>query len=180
MLKLAIAMLIFIVCSYVGFQYGEVFKKRSVQIREMVKSLNILQNYILYGTMPLPEAFELVAEKVNIPFSNILINLAKSLYNNDVESVYSGIVAEYKKYKEEIYLSDDDLKIMSDFFRSLGESGVYGQEKIFSLAIENLKMNVKDSDEQMKKYVKLYRYLGACIGGMIGIFILWFIIIKLK
>lgn len=172
MLKIAISIIIFIVCSYVGFEYGEVYKKRSMQLKEVLKSLSILQNYILYGTVPLPEAFDLLSEKIIIPLSYISKGLSQSLYENKVETVYDGVFKEYEVYKDEIYLNNDDLKVLSDFFKSLGESGVYGQEKIFTLAIESIKVNLKDSNEEMKRNVKLYRYLGACIGGMIGIFIL--------
>lgn len=172
MLKAALGIIIFIICSYAGFLYGESFRKRTMFLKEVLKGITILQNDILYGTIPLPEALESLSGKLMKPLSEFTYELSQRLMEGTTESVYDGAVDEYKKLENEFYLYDEDKKIIGDFFRSLGLSGVYGQEKIFTLAIEGIKVNLKDSEETAKKNVKLYRYLGACIGGMIGIFIL--------
>lgn len=172
MLKIALGIIIFIICSYIGFLYGETFRKRTVFLKEILKGLAILQNDILYGAMPLPEALDNLSRKLMNPLNTFLSEVSKKLIDGSVDSVFDGASLEYKNYEEEFYLYDEDKKVLEDFFRSLGESGVYGQEKIFTLAIEGIKVNLKDSEEIAKKNVKLYRYLGACIGGMIGIFIL--------
>lgn len=172
MLKLGFGIMIFIITSYVGFQYGETFNKRFYQIREILKGITILQNDILYGSKPLPESFEDLSYKIGEPFSTFSKGIKEELISGNVESVYDGAAKEYKKIEDKCYLNDDDKKIMSDFFKSLGESGVYGQEKIFILAIEGLKVNARESEENAKKNVKLYRYLGICLGAMIMIFIL--------
>ena len=62
--------------------------------------------------------------------------------------------------------------MLGDFFKSLGDSGVFGQERIFSLALEGIRMNLKEAEEAAKRNVKLYRYLGVCIGAMLTIFVL--------
>lgn len=172
MLKVTLGIIIFMICSYTGFLYGESFRKRTVFLKEVLKGLTILQNDILYGTMPLPEALESLSEKLMKPFSTFTRGVAEKLMDGSTESVYDGAAVEYKKLENEFYLYDEDIRVLEDFFKSLGSSGVYGQEKIFTLAIEGIKVNLKDSEEIAKKNVKLYRYLGACIGGMIGIFIL--------
>lgn len=172
MLKASLGIIIFIICSYTGFLYGESFRKRTVFLKEVLKGMTILQNDILYGTIPLPEAFENLSEKLMKPLSTFSYEVSKKLMDGSAESVYDGAAIEYKKLENDLYLCDEDKKILGDFFRSLGSSGVYGQEKVFALAIEGIKVNLKDSEEAAKKNVKLYRYLGACIGGMIGIFIL--------
>ncbi|HCW52942.1 MAG TPA: stage III sporulation protein AB [Clostridium sp.] len=172
MLKLTLGIVIFLICSYVGFQYGETFRKRTVFLKEILKGLVILQNDILYGAMPLPEALNNLSKKLTKPLSTFLSGVSKKLIDGSVDSVFQGVQSEYKYYENEFYLYDEDKKVLEDFFKSLGESGVYGQEKIFTLAIEGIKVNLKDSEEAAKKNIKLYRYLGACIGGMIGIFIL--------
>lgn len=172
MLKAALGIIIFIICSYIGFLYGESFRKRTIFLKEVLKGMAILQNDILYGTIPLPEALENLSGKLMKPLSEFTHEVSQRLMDGSTESVYDGAVVEYKKLENQFYLYDEDKKILGDFFRSLGSSGVYGQEKIFTLAIEGIKVNLKDSEETAKKNVKLYRYLGACIGGMIGIFIL--------
>ena len=155
MLKITLGMIIFFICSYIGFVYGETFRKRTVFLKEILKGLTILQNDILYGTMPLPEALDNLSGKLMKPLSTFLSEVSKKLIDGSVDSVFHGAALEYKNYEEEFYLYDEDEKILEDFFRSLGESGVYGQEKIFTLAIEGIKVNLKNSEEIAKKNVKL-------------------------
>lgn len=172
MLKLVLACVLFGICSYVGFEYGEGFNRRKMQLKEILKSLIILQNDILYGSTPLPEAFENFSYKVDEPIHNFINGIRKKLVSGSVESVYEGVVDEYMALKGKFSLNESDIKILGDFFRSLGESGVFGQEKIFSLAIEGIRMNLKDAEDTAKRNVKLYRYLGVCLGGMLTIFVL--------
>lgn len=172
MLKLIFAVCIFLISTYVGFAYGETFRKRQNQLKEILKALTILENDVMYGTVPLPEALGNLSHKVSRPLSSFIEAIAHRLIKGDVESVYEGALQEFSKLENEFCLHDEDKKVMEDFFKSLGESGVYGQEKIFFLAIEGIKMNLADADESAKKNIKLYRYLGACLGAMVIIFII--------
>jgi stage III sporulation protein AB len=171
-LKLSLSMCIFILSTYIGFAYGETFRKRQSQLKEILKALTILENDVMYGTTPLPEALENLSHKVCKPLSKFIEAIANRLTKGDVESVHQGALEEFLILEKEFYLNKDDKKIMEDFFKSLGESGVYGQEKIFFLAIEGIKMNLNDADDSAKKNIKLYRYLGVCLGAMIIIFII--------
>lgn len=172
MLKLTFIISIFIISTYVGFAYGDTFRRRQEELKEILKGLTILENDIVYGVTPLPEALEKLSHKLNEPSKLFVKAIADRLIKGDVESVYEGVIKEFIILKDKFYLYEEDKKIMSDFFRSLGESGVYGQEKIFSLAIEGIKLNLKEADEFAKKNIKLYRYLGICFGAMISIFIM--------
>jgi stage III sporulation protein AB len=171
-LKLIFAISIFLTTTYIGFAYGETFRKRESQLKEILKALTILQNDIVYGTTPLPEALSNVSEKINEPLRGFVEAVTKRLVQGDVESVYEGALEEFKLLENKFYLYAEDKKVMGDFFKSLGESGVYGQEKIFSLTIEGIKINLEDANEGAKKNIKLYRYLGACLGAMIIIFLI--------
>ena len=72
--------------------------------------------------------------------------------------------------KEKLRLNADDYKILEDFFKTLGSSGISGQEKIFSLALENIDINYKEAKKKEKENIKLYRTLGISIGAMLAIF----------
>ncbi|MBQ3420195.1 MAG: stage III sporulation protein AB, partial [Romboutsia sp.] len=127
MFKAILGIIIFIICSYIGFQYGEIFRKRTVFLKEILKGLTILQNDILYGTIPLPEALYNVSKKLMKPLSTFVLAVSRRLTDGSVDSVYQGAELEYKNYESDFYLYDEDKKILEDFLKSLGESGVYGQ-----------------------------------------------------
>ena len=79
-------------------------------------------------------------------------------------------VASCGENKEKLSLNSDDYKILEDFFKTLGSSGISGQEKIFSLALENIDINYKEAKKKEKENIKLYRTLGISIGAMLAIF----------
>lgn len=172
MLKLIIIFMLFFIASYIGFLYGETFRKRYEELKEVLKILIILQNEILYGSTPLPEALSNIEKKTTKPLKTLISNVNKKLYAGEAESVYSAFKDEYISLENYFYLSESDKNFLIDFIKSLGESGLYGQEKIFNLVIENIKSNLKDAEEETKKNIKVYRYLGICIGAMITIFLI--------
>ena len=80
------------------------------------------------------------------------------------------IFKNFSKHKDEFNLKEEDLNIIKDFFFSLGESGVYGQEKVFSLTSEELKRKYLEAEEECKVNRKMYRGIGVCVGAIIAIF----------
>ena len=104
------------------------------------------------------------------PIKSTLSDVSSRLSNNEVESVYSAFKKEYKNGSQDYFLKREDEVIINDFFKGLGETGVYGQDKIFNLTIENLKVNCSTAEELAKKNSKMCRVLGICLGAMISIF----------
>lgn len=96
--------------------------------------------------------------------------MANMLDEGTSNSVYESFEKAYLENKEKLSLNSDDYKILEDFFKTLGSSGISGQEKIFSLALENIDMNYKEAKKKEKENIKLYRTLGISIGAMLAIF----------
>ena len=172
MLKLIFLLMIFITSSYLGFIYGETFRKRHNQLKEILKGLSILEGEVISGSTPLPEALDSISFKVRYPLNKVIEKVKDRLIDGDVESVYEGFIEEFLVLEDEFYLNDSDKRILEDFFKSLGDSGVYGQKKIFDLAIEEIKLNIEEANDISKKNTKLYRYLGVCFGAMVTIFLI--------
>lgn len=172
MLKIVAIFIIFLACSYIGFYYGENFNRRYKNLNDILNSLLILNNEVIYGNTPVPQALRNVADKSSYPLKSLLLKVSEKLINGESQSVHDAFKDEYEKIKEEFHIIDEDKKILSDFARGLGESGVYGQDKIFNLTIENIKNNCKKSESIASKNTKMYRSLGICIGAMIAVFLM--------
>lgn len=172
MLKLMFLLMIFIISSYLGFIYGETFKKRHDQLKEILKALSILEGEIMYGSTPLPEALDNISFKVREPLNKVIKGVKDKLICGNVESVYEGFIEEFSVLEDEFYFNESDKRILGDFFKSLGDSGVYGQGKIFALAIDGIKLNIEEANDIAKRNTKLYRYLGICFGAMVIIFLI--------
>lgn len=171
MLKIIAISIIFLACTYIGFYYGESFKRRSKQLKSILKSVMFLNNEVMYSNTPLPEALKYISMKVESPIDDILSKVAASLEGGESKSVYEAFSEQYHESKSNFNLFEEDKGIIKDFLKGLGESGVYGQDKLFNLTIENMKINCKTADELAKRNSKMYSAIGICIGAMIAIFL---------
>ena len=97
--------------------------------------------------------------------------MLEGVKNLSNEGLYTSFKKAYLKKEEEIYFYKEDKHILEDFFKSLGSTYIYGQEKVFNLALENLKINLSEALELSKVNTKMYRCLGLSIGAMLLIFI---------
>jgi stage III sporulation protein AB len=172
MLKIMLIIVIFTLCTTVGFIYGDSFRKRYQHLKESYKGITILQNHVVYNNTPLPEAFEDVSHKMKEPMAELLSAVSNRLSKGADGDVYSNFCEVYKNVESDFYFEKEDKSILEDFLKSLGDSGIYGQEKIFRLTLENLRVNIDEASELAKKNTKLYRYLGISFGAMISIFLL--------
>lgn len=162
--------LMFLICTFIGFFLGENYKRRSIHLKEFQKALLLLNNEIIYANTPLPDALLEVSKKVSEPVSDIFSDMSLALENGYTGSIYESFENAYEKTKEKINLTSDDNKIISDFFKTLGSSGVTGQDKIFKLTLDNIDINYKEARKFEKENIKLYRTLGLSIGAMLAIF----------
>ena len=124
----------------------------------------------IYANTPLPDALMEISKKVSEPVSEIFSDMSFALENGYTGTIYESFESAYMKSKEKMNLSDDDHKIISDFFKTLGSSGVTGQDKIFKIVLDNIDINYKEARKFEKENIKLYRTLGLSIGAMLAIF----------
>ena len=162
--------LMFIICTFIGFFLGENYKRRSIQLKEFQKGFLLLSNEIIYANTPLPDALLEISKKVSEPVSEIFSDMAFTLESGYTGSIYESFEGAYSKLREKINLTEDDSKIISDFFKTLGSSGVTGQDKIFKITLDNIDINYKEAKKFEKENIKLYRTLGLSIGAMLAIF----------
>lgn len=170
MYKLIGSFIIFLCSTYIGFYFGEKYKNRNKQLNTLLKGLLFLNNEVIYSNTPIPEALKYVALKMEYPFKDIIFKAALKLDEGSALSIYEAFKEEYNKNL--FFFNKEDLNIIKDFLLSLGESGVYGQDKLFNLTIENLKINCKSSEELAIKNVKMCRSLGMSIGAIIFIYLI--------
>ncbi|MFL0268397.1 stage III sporulation protein SpoIIIAB [Candidatus Clostridium radicumherbarum] len=172
MIKFLSCFIILATSTIAGFVYAEGFRKRVKQLNEFERSLGQLENEIEYTHTPLPEALYSVSEKSESPVKEIFEKISKLLYKNEVDSVYNAFKKCLEYEANSLNLNSDDLKVILDLSKSLGESDIEGHRKIFSLLKVNLKKRINIAEETMNKNLKLYRYLGFSIGAMIVIVLL--------
>ena len=172
MIRILACILIIAACSMIGLIYAEELKKRSFQLREFQSALLQLQNEIIFTHTPLPEAFIKLAEKSKNPISKVFRNIGNMLLSNKVDNVFQAFSESFKGEEKEINLSKNDIDIILDMAKALGESDIDGHKKIFLLADNNLKNKIEEADCLVAKNAKLYRYLGFSFGAVVAILLI--------
>lgn len=172
MVKIIIIIIVLCISSLIGFLYGEMYRKRPLDLKECYKAIMFLQNEVIFNNTPLPDGLIEIGEKLREPYSDLLLKVGEDLIKGNEIGVLEAFEKAFKIYEKDFYMQKEDKKIISEFLLSLGSSFIYGQEKVFKLCLENLKINIEEADTLAKKNTKLYRYLGVCIGAMIAILII--------
>lgn len=172
MLKVIGCLIILGASTGIGFTYAEKFRKRTTQLNEIQRCIHQLENEIVYTHTPLPEAIRDVAKKSINPIQQIFKEVADLLFSNEVDNVYEAFSNVLVNQKENLNLKREDVNIILDLAKSLGESDINGQLRMFSLTLENLKKKIKDSESLMNKNVKMYRYLGFSLGAMLVVILI--------
>jgi stage III sporulation protein AB len=152
-----------------GYIYSERLKYRVVQLNEIQRAVYQLQNEIKYVHALLPDAFKSVASKSREPIKELFNKTSELLSDNEYENVYEAMNSAMNLIKSKLNLTFEDINVILDLSKTLGESDIEGQNNIFSLTIENLKKQIKISEEFMNKNIKMYRYLGFSFGAMLVI-----------
>jgi stage III sporulation protein AB len=152
-----------------GFIYSERLKYRVFQLNEVERAIHQLQNEITYVHALLPDAFKSVAQKSKNPIKELFNKTGELLSGNEYDNVYEAMNSAMNTIKSGLNLNCDDINVILDLSKTLGESDIEGQKNMFTLTIGNLKKQIKISEEFMKKNIKMYRYLGFSFGAMLVI-----------
>lgn len=172
MLKLIGCLLILGGTTIGGILYGDTYRKRLIQLKELERAILQLQNEISYIYTTLPEAFLKIANKSKEPIKCIFERVSELLLTNKVDSVYEGLSKAIEANIDKLSLNHEDIDIFLDLSKNLGESDVESQHSIFNLAISNMKKQINEAEILKSKNLKMYRYLGFSLGAMLVILLI--------
>ena len=170
MFKYVAISILFVLCTFLGYYFGEKYKDRSNQIKEIQKAMILLNTEVVFSNTAIPQALIKISNAITDPFANIFKFTAKLLDEGIAANVSEAFRYSYKKNNEYIRLNLNDYRILDDFFKVLGESGVVGQEKIFKITMDSLAINSIEADKEARVNSKMYRTLGLCLGLVFAVF----------
>ena len=123
-MKYFFLLLIVLMTSYAGVIYGSTFIKRLSQLKEIQNAILILQNEVVYSYTPIPEAIENSVDKIKQPINNLFKRVHELLKDNKVDSVFNAFDIAYNEQKDMINIKREDMEIIFDFAKSLGQTAV--------------------------------------------------------
>ena len=172
MFKIIILVAIVLICSLIGYVYGESFKERYLELSELMRNLIDMENEIVYSYRPLPVVLEMVGRKSDGVVADIFLDTASLLENGEMDDIKTAFSISLDNQKEQIAMTKEDFDIILDLSKSLGDTDILGQEHIFALAKEKLSKRVNIAEKEYSDSCKMYKYLGVSVGLMIAIFLI--------
>lgn len=172
MLKFLGSSIVILFSTLAGIIYAQSYVYRVKELNEMARCVCQLQNEIVYTHTPLPEALLNISRTGKKPIADIFKKISIKLSSNLYDNVYDVFREIFDSNKKNLYLKPEDVNVVLDLAKSLGESDIDGQVNIFLFTVNNLKKIINDADIAMKKNVKMFRYLGFSVGAMIVIMLI--------
>lgn len=172
MIKIIILALIVILCTMIGYLYGEGFKKRYVELNQLLGSLIDMENEILYSYRDLPEVIASIADKSSDCLREFFMDVAELLARGEIEDVNTAFYLSMNRHIDKLSIKKEDIDIVLDLSKSLGDTDIVGQGQIFALAKSKLDRNIVQAEKDFRVNCKMYKTLGIGIGAMIAIFLI--------
>ena len=161
------ALIIFSVCSYMGFSAGEKEKKRKEQLFAFLRLFYHVKNQINSFSMPTKEIYKNFSDKTlsQCGFLDFLNSRGENVYVNQWENAL-------KKCEKNLCLSQNEKNLVYGFGKNIGKSGKENQIKNFDYYISETEKVFEKLKSETSKKIKAYRALGFSIGAMIALLII--------
>lgn len=163
------ACLLIISCGGLGLYMASRIRKRPEELRACLTALTLLDTEISWGVTPLPEAFGILKERTEKPWSLFFAELEKRLQKGEgAYKAWNDTIAQQMKY---FCLKPEDWQVIKDVGKGLGRSDRQEQHKQIELVKQQLALIREDASEWAEKQAKMWSYLGF-LGGIAGVLFL--------
>lgn len=166
-IKFIIYILIFCLCTYIGFLISKQYKNRVTELNELKIALNILKTKIRFTNETLKDIFDDIAKNSKGNVSNFFKEISLKLKCNTAQYAW-----ETSLDNSFLRLKDEDRQALKSMGKLLGKTDLEGQLKEIELTENFLETQIIDAKNEREKNEKLYKTLGMASGLGIVIILL--------
>ncbi|OZU89997.1 stage III sporulation protein SpoAB [Virgibacillus indicus] len=159
-----IGALLFIATStWAGFEWSRRLNKRPKHIRQLKNSLQILEAEILYSQLPLQDAFTTISRQIPQPMKTFFESLGLGMKekNFDFHELWEKNVSDLEVGT---CLGSNEIEILFQFGRTLGQHDFFQQQKQIQLTISHLNRELEEARDNQHRYSKMAKSLGVLCG----------------
>ncbi len=162
MLKLLGALLIIACGGLGGYLLSREYAQRPPELQAWLMVLQRLETEISYAATPLGEALGKISAHSGAQIQAVVQQIANLLNqgNSAAEAFEQALDLAYSRSALKI----KDVEILNNLALALGISDCQDQMRHLQLAGEQLKAEIRQAEEDARKNVRLYNYLGVCSG----------------
>ncbi|KSU85716.1 stage III sporulation protein SpoIIIAB [Fictibacillus enclensis] len=160
------AVCIFISTTWIGFELAKKVRERPKQLRQLKVGLQSLEAEIMYGLIPLDEAFLHLSRQLSGPVAEFFLHAGKSL-EASVSSVQEAWENGLSHLSAASSFKKEEIEILRQFGATLGRHDRENQQKQIRLALAHLERELAEANEAQLKHEKMYKSLGILLGLLI-------------
>ena len=166
-IKTVILCSIFCGSTYIGIMISNRYKRRTEQLCEMKRALNFFEAKIEYTYEPLQEIFMQISNNVKREIGNIFKIAGVKMQEKSAKEAW-----EHSIEIAQTDLTIDDINVIKDFGKTLGQTDLQGQLSKTKLTLGFLDKQIQEAQIEENKNKKMYKTLGVLTGlGLVIILI---------
>ena len=165
--KIFLLILIITVSNYMGILFSKKYANREKEIKQMKTSLNMFATKIKYTYEPIPSLFMEIANKIGGNIGNIFSQSATRMKEELAGEAWENALEEVNNN-----LSKEDITVLKNLGKLLGETDVEGQINQIEVVNQFLNSQLENANEERRKNEKMYRTLGIVTGLTIAIILI--------
>lgn len=147
------------------------YARQPGELREAQAALSMLETEIAYGATPLTEALETVGRRCDGVLAGLFTGAAEALAARDGMTAGEAWERSLARYGARASLRPEDLAALRSLGSVLGTSDRDDQTRHLRLAAERLKILAARAEDEARRNVRLWRYLGFLAGAAVALII---------
>jgi len=171
MIKLIAIIMVLSSTTYIGFFYAKRFRDRPIQLKQLQLSLQMLETEIVYNSIPLFEAFNIIASRLPNTIGKFYTIASNYLQQEDY-TVHFAIKKSLEELEHELALKETDRDLLLNLSTILGNSDRNDQTKHLQLINKSLDLLINEAKNEQEKNEKMVKQLGFLLGLLIVILII--------
>ncbi len=167
MQKIVGSILVILAGTCIGFLKGNDMTERVRHMQEIKRIFHAMEQEITYTRVPLCQAFERIAHRCRVPFSNWLISMSEMLERREegpIQEIWNCCVWRHLKSTR---LSTEDIEVISYQGVHMGQLDTKMQSAAICLFLEQWEERIVCTTQQLESK----RRLARCIGILGSIFL---------
>jgi|LGOV01.1.fsa_nt_gb stage III sporulation protein AB len=158
---------ILIGCSYIGYGVGHYYVKRQHLLQNLISFASYVRAEIAFAHLNLENIVKTHIPEFDKNFRIVLKNYLKTLKKSDYITI-----KELRENVSSIYLEENELNEMLQFFSFLGKSDIDSQITIIDKHLVSFKNFLNSAKGQRERYSGMSKKLGFLMGILILIIML--------
>ncbi len=170
--RLAASATIMVGCGLVGIFFASALKKRVYSLEEFQNVIKQLEFDIEFLNTPIGYSLKRIGGMFEGGVGTVIKYISMLLEEQKCADMHNIWKKALERFGNELYLNDDDKKIILDFSKTLGCGDRTGEKNNIRATLMRLKVAEEDARTRAATNAKMYRGLGFLTGIFIVIVLL--------